>query len=71
MASTLSHPLVLKAGTAWTDAWQRCQAVAPEAFRDDRVLNLWNGTWQADGRALPATSPVDGSPIAGPPRLDA
>lgn len=71
MASTLTHPLVLKAGTAWADAWQRCLAVAPEAFRDDRVLNLWNGTWQADGRALPATSPVDGSPIAGPPRLDA
>ncbi|MGY0490714.1 aldehyde dehydrogenase family protein [Streptomyces sp. WG-D5] len=61
----------LKSGTSWADAWQRCLAVAPEAFRDDRVLNLWNGTWQADGRALPATSPVDGSPIAGPPRLDA
>ncbi|MGD6742161.1 aldehyde dehydrogenase family protein [Streptomyces sp. BH106] len=61
----------LKANTSWSDAWQRCLAVAPEAFRDDRVLNLWNGTWQADGRALPATSPVDGSPIAGPPRLDA
>ncbi|WP_329056823.1 aldehyde dehydrogenase family protein [Streptomyces sp. NBC_00117] len=61
----------LKAGTSWHDAWQRCLAVAPEAFRDDRVLNLWNGTWQADGRALPASTPVDGSPIAGPPRLDA
>lgn len=63
--------ITLKSGTSWADAWQRCLAVAPEAFRDDRVLNLWNGAWQADGRALPATSPVDGSPIAGPPRLDA
>ncbi|MEV2254331.1 aldehyde dehydrogenase family protein [Streptomyces sp. NPDC050147] len=71
MAPTLTNPRVLKAGTAWADAWRRCVAVAPEAFRDDRVLNLWNGTWQADGRALSATSPVDGSPIAGPPRLDA
>ncbi|NEB78897.1 aldehyde dehydrogenase [Streptomyces sp. SID14478] len=71
MATTLSTPMTLKAGTSWDDAWQRCLAVAPEAFRDDRVLNLWNGTWQADGRALPATTPVDGSPIAGPPRLDA
>ncbi|MWA14815.1 aldehyde dehydrogenase family protein [Streptomyces sp. BA2] len=71
MAPTLTNPRVLKAGTAWNDAWRRCIAAAPEAFRDDRVLNLWNGTWQADGRALPATSPVDGSPIAGPPRLDA
>ncbi|MFE6889556.1 aldehyde dehydrogenase family protein [Streptomyces sp. NPDC057694] len=61
----------LKAGTSWNDAWQRCLGAAPEAFRDDRVLNLWNGEWQADGRALPATTPVDGSPIAGPPRLDA
>ena len=67
MASTL----ILKPGTSWSDAWQRCLAVAPEAFQDDRVLNLWASSWQADGRALPATSPVDGSPIAGPPRLDA
>ncbi|MEL3948878.1 aldehyde dehydrogenase family protein [Streptomyces sp. LNU-CPARS28] len=64
-------PRVLKAGTAWTDAWERCLAVAPEAFRDDRVLNLWHGGWRPDGRPLPATSPVDASPIAGPPRLDA
>ncbi|MEU1146943.1 aldehyde dehydrogenase family protein [Streptomyces sp. NPDC005863] len=63
--------LVLKAGAEWTDAWQRCLAVAPEAFREDHVLNLWNGAWQADGRTLPATSPVDGRPITGPPRLDA
>ncbi|MEU9100163.1 aldehyde dehydrogenase family protein [Streptomyces sp. NPDC048361] len=62
--------LVLKPGTAWADAWRRCIATAPEAFRDDRVLNLWAGEWHADGRALPATSPVDGAPIAGPPRLD-
>ncbi|WP_434599189.1 aldehyde dehydrogenase family protein [Streptomyces sp. A5-4] len=63
--------LTLKPGTAWSDAWQRCLAVAPEAFRDDRVLNLWASAWQPDGRVLSATSPVDGSPIAGPPRLDA
>ncbi|MFG2193626.1 aldehyde dehydrogenase family protein [Streptomyces sp. NPDC048639] len=66
MASTLT----LKPGTAWSDAWQRCVALAPEAFREDRVLNLWAGNWQADGHPLPASSPVDGSPIAGPPRLD-
>ncbi|MEU2165644.1 aldehyde dehydrogenase family protein [Streptomyces chengbuensis] len=63
--------LTLKPGTSWADAWQCCLTVAPEAFRDDRVLNLWDGRWQADGRALPATSPVDGGPIAGPPRLAA
>jgi acyl-CoA reductase-like NAD-dependent aldehyde dehydrogenase len=66
----MTPTLTLKPGTSWTDAWQRCLRVAPEAFRDDRVLNLWNADWQADGRPLPATSPVDGTPIAGPPRLD-
>ncbi|MDX6345778.1 MAG: hypothetical protein QOF84_568 [Streptomyces sp.] len=64
-------PLILKPGTSWTDAWQRCLTAAPEAFQDDRVLNLWQGTWHADGRVLPTTSPVDGTPIAGLPRLDA
>ncbi len=66
----MAPTLTLKSGTSWSDAWRRCLAVAPEAFRDDRVLNLWGAAWQTDGRALPATSPVDGSPIAGPPRLD-
>ncbi|MEU0278793.1 aldehyde dehydrogenase family protein [Streptomyces sp. NPDC006195] len=71
MAPTLTTPqLILKPGTAWSDAWERCLAVAPEAFEDDRVRNLWAAAWQSDGRAVPATSPVDGSPIAGPPRLD-
>lgn len=76
MASTTQSPqpaptLALKPGTAWPDAWQRCLTAAPEAFRDDRVLNLWAGGWQPDGRTLSATSPVDGSPVVGPPRLDA
>ncbi|MFJ8076819.1 aldehyde dehydrogenase family protein [Streptomyces sp. NPDC096176] len=67
----MAPTLTLKPGTAWTDAWQRCLTLAPEAFRDERVLNLWGGEWHADGRALPATSPVDLGPVAGPPRLDA
>ncbi|MFF0075898.1 aldehyde dehydrogenase family protein [Streptomyces sp. NPDC005494] len=64
-------PLVLKPGTAWQDAWRRCLATAPEAFQDDRVRNLWAAAWHSDGRSLPATSPVDGTPVSGPPRLDA
>ncbi len=63
--------LALKPGTAWSDAWRRCLNVAPEAFTDDRVLNLWRGSWHADGEPRPATSPVDGTAIAGPPVLDA
>ncbi|WP_405793183.1 aldehyde dehydrogenase family protein [Streptomyces sp. NBC_01506] len=67
----MAPTLILKPGTAWSDAWQNCLTVAPEAFRDDHVLNLWAASWQSGGRTLPAYSPVDGSPIAGPPRLDA
>ncbi|MFJ9419061.1 aldehyde dehydrogenase family protein [Streptomyces sp. NPDC101227] len=63
--------LTLKPGTSWQDAWQRSLAAAPEAFRDDHVLNLWAAAWHQDGAPLPATSPVDGTPIVGPPRLDA
>lgn len=69
--NTPTPPLTLKPGTAWTDAWQRCLTTAPEAFQGDRVRNLWASSWQQDGHPLPATSPVDGTPIAGPPRLDA
>ncbi|KOV62240.1 aldehyde dehydrogenase family protein [Streptomyces sp. MMG1121] len=61
---------LIKPGTAYADAWQRCLTAAPEAFHDERVLNLWGAAWQTDGRTLPATTPVDGTPIAGAPRLD-
>lgn len=71
MPATLTSPLTLKPGTSWADAWARCLAAAPEAFRGDRVLNLWGADWRADGRVLPAVSPVDQSPVAGPPRIDA
>ncbi|MEV7831859.1 aldehyde dehydrogenase family protein [Streptomyces subrutilus] len=71
MAPTPTPTPVLKPGTAWSDAWRRAVAAAPEAFREDHVLNLWAGSWQSGGHTLPATSPVDGSPVAGPPRLDA
>ncbi|MFC3817375.1 aldehyde dehydrogenase family protein [Planomonospora venezuelensis] len=61
---------MLKPGTAWSDAYDRCVRQAPEAFHDDRVLNLWDGRWRRDGRSGPAVTPVDGTAIAGPPRLD-
>lgn len=62
--------LILKPGTSWVDVYRQCVEVAPEAFHQDRVLNLWGGDWHRDGVVAPATSPVDGSPIAGPPCLD-
>ncbi|MFF2923340.1 aldehyde dehydrogenase family protein [Streptomyces celluloflavus] len=64
-------PRTLKPGTSWSDAWRRSLTAAPEAFRDDRVLNLWAADWHPDGAPLPATSPLDGTSVAGPPRLDA
>ncbi|WP_329454692.1 aldehyde dehydrogenase family protein [Streptomyces sp. NBC_01497] len=77
MAPTLTPPtltppstLSLKPGTGWDDAWRRALTAVPEAFQDDRVRNLWAGNWHADGRSLPATSPLDGTPVAGPPMLD-
>jgi acyl-CoA reductase-like NAD-dependent aldehyde dehydrogenase len=62
--------LMIKPGTAWSDVYARCCSVSPEAFHDDRVLNHWGGFWQRDGRPNPGLSPIDGSPIAGPPRMD-
>ncbi|MEE6258820.1 aldehyde dehydrogenase family protein [Plantactinospora sonchi] len=64
-------PLIPKPGTAWQDCYARCVEVAPEAFRPDRLLNYWGRQWRRDGEPVPATSPVDGTTIAGPPRLDA
>ncbi|MGW2460227.1 aldehyde dehydrogenase family protein [Streptomyces sp. NPDC001761] len=61
---------LLKPGTSYADAWQRCLTAAPEAFREQTAGNLWAGAWHPDGRPLPATTPVDGTPIAGAPRLD-
>jgi acyl-CoA reductase-like NAD-dependent aldehyde dehydrogenase len=60
-------PHALKPGTSWAEVYGRCVAVAPEAFHPDRVLNLWNGQWHRDGIVVEATSPIDGTPIAGPP----
>jgi acyl-CoA reductase-like NAD-dependent aldehyde dehydrogenase len=71
-AGTPPSPLTLslKPGTAWADAWRRCRDLAPEAFdADDRVRNLTRGGWQPEGDPLPASSPIDGTPIAGPPML--
>jgi acyl-CoA reductase-like NAD-dependent aldehyde dehydrogenase len=61
---------ILKPGTDWPALYARCRSVAPEAFHPDGLLNHWAGLWRRDGVADPATSPIDGTPIAGPPRVD-
>ena len=63
--------LRLKPGTGWDDVIARAQAAAPEAFGNGRLLNLWGGAWRATGVPLSnSVSPVDGSPIAGPPMIE-
>jgi acyl-CoA reductase-like NAD-dependent aldehyde dehydrogenase len=59
----------LKPGTEWQTTYGRAQAVAPEAFRDNGLLNYWGGRWR-EGAPRQATSPLDGSAISGPPDLD-
>jgi hypothetical protein len=62
-------PRHVRLGASWEDAYARCHQLAPEAFERDRVRNLWDGDWHLAGNPTEATSPVDASPIAGPPML--
>jgi acyl-CoA reductase-like NAD-dependent aldehyde dehydrogenase len=61
--------LQLKPGTAWTDVYARARSAAPEAFEADRSLNLAGGEWQRIGTPGEHITPVDGTPIQGPPRV--
>ena len=61
--------LQLKPGTSWDDTYARCLAAAPEAFTPDRLLNLVRGEWHAVGTPGEHSTPLDGSPIPGPPRI--
>ena len=60
----------LKPGRSWAETYARCVSAAPEAFEPDRILNLVGGEWQRIGRPGDHVTPVDGSPIQGPPRVD-
>jgi acyl-CoA reductase-like NAD-dependent aldehyde dehydrogenase len=62
--------LQLKAGTSWPATYARCVAAAPEAFDNDRLRNLVGGEWSRVGDPGQHASPVDGTPIPGPPRVD-
>ena len=62
--------LQLKPGTAWADVYARARAAAPEAFDADRILNLSGGEWHRSGEPGEHITPLDGSVIQGPPRID-
>jgi acyl-CoA reductase-like NAD-dependent aldehyde dehydrogenase len=63
--------LILKPGTSWWETYARCVSVAPEAFDSDRLRNLTRGEWRRVGLPGDFVNPVDGTPIPGPPRVDA
>jgi acyl-CoA reductase-like NAD-dependent aldehyde dehydrogenase len=62
--------LTLKRGTSWWEAYGRCVEVAPEAFDHDRLRNLVHGEWRRVGTPGDHVTPIDGTPIFGPPRID-
>ncbi|MBC7373484.1 MAG: aldehyde dehydrogenase family protein, partial [Frankiales bacterium] len=62
--------LQIKPGTTWDEVYARARAAAPEAFDTDRISNLTGGEWTRSGTPGDHVSPVDGSSIQGPPRLD-
>jgi acyl-CoA reductase-like NAD-dependent aldehyde dehydrogenase len=61
--------LQLKPGTSWWETYARCVRIAPEAFDSDRLRNLVAGEWRRIGTPGDHVTPVDGSPIPGPPRV--
>ncbi|MDH6237805.1 aldehyde dehydrogenase family protein [Cryobacterium sp. CG_9.6] len=62
--------LRIKPGTTWAEVSARSQAVAPEAFQATGLRNLIGGEWVNLGDQGIHQSPIDGTVIAGPPRVD-
>ena len=62
--------LQLKPGCSWAETYARCVSVAPEAFESGRIRNLLHGEWQRVGVPGHHVTPVDLSPIHGPPRVE-
>ncbi len=52
------------------DAYASRVNLAPEAFEESRINNLLEGKWQRVGTPGNHVSPVDMTPIPGPPRID-
>ncbi len=61
--------LQVKPGTTWDEVYARARAAAPEAFDADRILNLAGGDWARSGVPGAHVTPVDGTPVQGPPRV--
>ena len=61
----------IKPGTDWDEVYAKARAIAPNAFKESRINNLWASNWQEIGTPHPAISPIDGRSIIGPSMMDA
>ena len=62
--------LHIKPGTTWAEAYARCRVEAPEAFGAEALLNLIGGDWVSTGESGAHSSPIDGTVMFGPRRID-
>lgn len=62
--------LKIKPGTTWAETYARCRAEAPESFGPAHLHNLIGGEWITASESEIHTSPLDGTAIFGPPRVD-
>ncbi|MBC7591076.1 MAG: aldehyde dehydrogenase family protein [Salinibacterium sp.] len=62
--------LHIKSGTTWAETYQRCRVEAPESFGVESLRNLIGGEWVSTGETGIHSSPIDGTLIFGPPRID-
>ena len=71
MVNVTNQPKFIKPGATWSEVYARARTLAPEAFLENRINNLWGGTWHEIGRPHRTISPIDGTVIVGPSMLDA
>ena len=62
--------LHIKSGTTWAETYARCRMESPESFDAESLRNLIGGDWVAAGASGVHSSPIDGTLIVGPPRID-
>ena len=62
--------LHVKKGADWASVFGNARALAPEAFDQDRISNLILGEWRSVGIPAAHLTPVDQTPIPGPPKID-
>ena len=62
--------LHIKSGTTWAETYARCRVEAAESFGAESLLNLIGGDWVSAEESSVHSSPIDGTLIFGPPRID-